>query len=81
MKVRGKKELFFGYDFSDFMLCVLIVLMALAVYVLATTGMIMGVYSLIVGGHVVIGWIFAGCFSILNVGLAVLEVALLKELL
>lgn len=81
MKARVKKELFFGYDFSDFMLCVLIVLVALAVYILATTGMVLGVRSLIVGGRVVLGWVFSGCFAILNVGLAVLEVALLKELL
>lgn len=81
MKARVKKELFFGYDFSDFMLSVLIVLMTFAVYVLVTTGMMVGVRSLIVGGQVVLGWILSGCFAILNVGVAVLEVMLLKELL
>lgn len=81
MKARVKKELFFGYDFIDFMLCVLIVLMALVVYVFVTTGMTLAVYILFIKDFPIVGWILSGCFAILNVGLAVSEVSLLKELL
>ena len=80
MRVRGKEVTFFGYDFGDFMLSAFVVVMALAVYVLATTGMVVGVHSLIAKGYVVAGWILSGFFAILNVTLAVAEVALLKDL-
>ena len=48
MKVMGKEITFFGYDFSVFMMNALLVLIALAVYGIVTTGMSLAIYTLFV---------------------------------
>lgn len=82
MRVMGKEITFFGYDFSDFMMNVLIVLVSLAVYGIVTTGMVLAVYALFIGGFPVVVWVaLLSFFAILNIGLLVVEISLLRELL
>ena len=81
MKVMGKEITFFGYDFSVFMMNALLVLIALAVYGIVTTGMSLAIYTLFVRGPLVVAWTFLIFFTILNIGLLVAEIDLLRELL
>ena len=81
MKVMGKEITFFGYDFNVFMMNALLVLIALAVYGIVTTGMSLAIYTLFVRGPLVVAWTFLIFFAILNIGLLVAEIDLLRELL
>ena len=81
MKVMGKEITFFGYDFSVFMMNALLVLIALAVYGIVTTGMSLAIYTLFVRDLLVVAWTFLIFFVILNIGLLVAEIDLLRELL
>ena len=81
MKVMGKEITFFGYDFSVFMMNALLVLIALAVYGIVTTGMSLAIYTLFVRDPLVVAWTFLIFFAILNIGLLVAEIDLLGELL
>lgn len=80
MKARVKKELFFGYDFSDFKMNVLFVLVALRGCIV-TAGIALAVYDLSKKGFPIAGWALLSFFVILNAGLVVSEVKLLRELL
>ena len=81
MKVMGKEITFFGYDFIVFMMDALLVLIALAVYGIVTTGMSLAIYTLFVRDLLVVAWTFLIFFAILNIGLLVAEIDLLRELL
>lgn len=78
MRRLVKKEAFFGYDFSDFKK-VVFVLVAL-VGGIVTAGIALGVYDLSKKGFPVAGWALLSFFAILNIGLLVVEIKLLREL-
>ena len=79
--MRGlvKKGAFFGWcDFSDFKK-VLFVLVAL-VGGIVTAGIALAVHDLSKKGFPIAGWSLLSFFAILNIGLLVVEVKLLREL-
>lgn len=79
--MRGlvKKGAFFGWgDFSDFKK-VVFVLVAL-VGGIVTAGIALAVYDLSKKGFPIAGWALLSFFAILNIGLLVVEVKLLREL-
>ena len=79
MKVMGKEITFFGWcDFSDFKK-VLFVLVAL-IGGIVTAGIALAVYDLSKKGFPIAGWALLSFFAILNIGLLVVEVKLLREL-
>ena len=78
MRRLVKKVAFFGYDFSNFKK-VVFVLVAL-VGGIVTAGIALGVYDLSKKGFPVAGWALLSFFAILNIGLLVVEIKLLREL-
>ena len=78
MRVMGKEITFFGYDFSGFKK-VVFVLVAL-VGGIVTAGIALGVYDLSKKGFPVAGCALLSFFAILNIGLLVVEIKLLREL-
>ena len=79
MKVMGKEITFFGWrDFSDFKK-VLFVLVAL-IGGIVTAGIALAVYDLSKKGFPIAGWALLSFFAILNIGLLVVEIKLLREL-
>ena len=77
----GKEITFFGYDFNVFMMNALLVLIALTVYGIVTTGMSLAIYTLFARDLLAVAWTFLIFFAILNIGLLVAEIDLLRELL
>lgn len=74
-----KKEAFFGWcDFSDFKK-VLFVLVAL-IGGIVTAGIALAVYDLSKKGFPIAGCALLSFFAILNIGLLVVEIKLLREL-
>lgn len=80
MRRLVKKGAFFGYDFSDFKVNVLFILVAL-IGGIVTAGIALAVYDLSKKGFPIAGWALLSFFAILNIGLLVVEVKLLRELL
>ena len=79
MRRLVKKGAFFGWDdFSDFKK-VVFVLVAL-VGGIVTAGIALAVYDLSKKGFPIAGWALLSFFAILNIGLLVVEVKLLREL-
>ena len=79
MKVMGKEITFFGWcDFSVFKK-VLFVLVAL-IGGIVTAGIALAVYDLSKKGFPIAGWALLSFFAILNIGLLVVEIKLLREL-
>lgn len=79
MRRLVKKGAFFGWrDFSDFKK-VLFVLVAL-IGGIVITGIALAVYDLSKKGFPIAGWALLSFFAILNIGLLVVEVKLLREL-
>lgn len=79
MRRLVKKGSFFGWcDFSDFKK-VLFVLVAL-IGGIVTAGIALAVYDLSKKGFPIAGWALLSFFAILNIGLLVVEIKLLKEL-
>ena len=75
----GKEITFFGWrDFSDFKK-VLFVLVAL-IGGIVTAGIALAVYDLSKKGFPIAGWALLSFFAILNIGLLVVEIKLLREL-
>ena len=73
------KGAFFGWDdFSDFKK-VLFVLVAL-IGGIVTAGIALAVYDLSKKGFPIAGWALLSFFAILNIGLLVVEIKLLREL-
>lgn len=84
MRRLVKKGSFFGYDFSDFKVNVLFVLAALIVALIGgivTAGIALAVYDLSKKGFPIAGCALLSFFAILNIGLLVVEIKLLRELL
>lgn len=79
MRRLVKKGAFFGYDFSDFKMNVLFILGAL-VGGIVTAGIALAVYNLLIKDFPIVGWTLLSFFAILNIGLLVVEVKLLREL-
>lgn len=79
MRRLVKKGTFFGYDFSDFKMNVLFVLVTLIGGII-TAGIALAVYDLSKKGSPIAGWALLSFFAILNIGLLVAEVKLLREL-
>lgn len=79
MRRLVKKGSFFGYDFSDFKMNVLFVLVAL-IGGIVTAGIALAVYDLSKKGFPIAGWALLSFFAILNIGLLVVEIKLLREL-
>lgn len=79
MRRLVKKGSFFGYDFSDFKMNVLFILVAL-VGGIVTAGIALAVYTLFIKDFPTVGWTLLSFFAILNIGLLVIEVKLLREL-
>ena len=74
-----KKEAFFGWrDFSDFKK-VLFVLVAL-IGGIVTAGIALAIYDLSKKGFPIAGCALLSFFAILNIGLLVVEIKLLREL-
>ena len=79
MRRLVKKGAFFGWDdFSDFKK-VVFVLVAL-IGGIVTAGIALAVYDLSKKGFPIAGWALLSFFAILNIGLLVVEVKLLREL-
>lgn len=78
MRRLVKKGSFFGYDFSDFKK-VVFVLVAL-IGGIVTAGIALAVYDLSKKGFPIAGWALLSFFAILNIGLLVVEIKLLREL-
>lgn len=80
MRRLVKKVSFFGYDFSDFKMNVLFALVAL-IGGIVIAGIVLAVYDLSKKGFPITGCALLSFFAILNIGLLVVEIKLLKELL
>lgn len=80
MRRLVKKVSFFGYDFSDFKMNVLFALVAL-IGGIVIAGIVLAVYDLSKKGFPIDGCALLSFFAILNIGLLVVEIKLLKELL
>lgn len=80
MRRLVKKVSFFGYDFSDFKMNVLFALVAL-IGGIVIAGIVLAVYDLSKKGFPIAGCALLSFFAILNIGLLVVEIKLLKELL
>ena len=79
MRRLVKKGAFFGWcDFSDFKK-VVFVLVAL-IGGIVTAGIALAVYDSSKKGFPIAGWALLSFFAILNIGLLVVEVKLLREL-
>lgn len=78
MRRLVKKGSFFGYDFSDFKK-VVFVLVAL-IGGIVTAGIALAIYDLSKKGFPIAGWALLSFFAILNIGLLVVEIKLLREL-
>lgn len=79
MRRLVKKGVFFGWgDFSDFKK-VSFVLVAL-IGGIVTAGIALAVYDLSKKGFPIAGWALLSFFAILNIGLLVVEIKLLREL-
>ena len=79
MRRLVKKEAFFGYDFSEFEMNVLFVLVAL-IGGIVTAGIALAIYDLSKKGFPIAGCALLSFFAILNIGLLVVEIKLLGEL-
>lgn len=79
MRRLVKKGAFFGWcDFSDFKK-VLFVLVAL-IGGIVTAGIALAIYDLSKKDFPIAGWALLSFFAILNIGLLVVEIKLLREL-
>lgn len=78
MRRLVKKGSFFGYDFSNFKK-VVFVLVAL-IGGIVTAGIALAVYDLSKKSFPIAGWALLSFFAILNIGLLVVEIKLLREL-
>lgn len=78
MRRLVKKGSFFGYDFSDFKKVVFVLVALIGGIVIA--GIALAVYDLSKKGFPIAGWALLSFFAILNIGLLVVEIKLLREL-
>lgn len=78
MRVMGKEITFFGYDFSNFKKVVFVLVVLVGGIV--TAGIALAVYDLSKKGFPIAGCALLSFFAILNIGLLVVEIKLLREL-